>query len=212
MLSLFRARARTHARAPSSHDQRNVIRNRGKEHTPTVNRQRKKNTHTQDNTMNQRDMYNSAVGLGTPFSVERVVIERRAQSPAAQWLSDNEDAGLFLTGDQLDDLDQSTAHIVVPIDAVASLDDPDSTGPSDHGLELVPFGSLGGKVLRHPAVTERLTDEADLGPDDRLYAGVVIYDRWTNKNQVTPWAAVGSPDQPVRGVYNGIPTRYVLLE
>ncbi|AVK75325.1 hypothetical protein pqer_cds_903 [Pandoravirus quercus] len=160
--------------------------------------------------MSQKNAYDFANGYAASLYDDSVVAEQRVSSPA-EWLIDVENAGGLLTGDQLEDLDQSTAHIVIPIDAVVALGDVGSTGPSDHGLELVPLGSLGGKIMSQPAVAERLTDEAGLRRDDRLYTGVILYDRWTNNNEVTPWAAIGSRDRPIRGVYNGIPTRYVLL-
>lgn len=161
---------------------------------------------------NLEDAYYSANGYGVPFYADSVSVERSARSPKARRFGDAIAKTVpLLTGDRLDDLDQSTAHIVIPIDAVVALGDAGSDNPSDHGLELAPFGSVGGKIAYQPAVAERLSDEAGLHRDDRLYTGVVLYDRWTNDNAVTPWAAIGSRDQPIHGVYNGVPTRYVLL-
>lgn len=161
--------------------------------------------------MNREDTYDSVNGYNAPFYVDRAGIDRSVPRSEVWQFDDIAETAPLLTGDQLEDLDQSTAHIVIPIDAVMALGDAGSTNLSDHGLELAPFGSVGGKIVYQPAVAERLTDEAGLRRDDRLYAGVIIYDRWTNNNEVTPWAAIGSRDQPIRGFYNGMPTRYALL-
>lgn len=148
----------------------------------------------------------------TPRSSSRAAFSPSNESPAQQWLDEFEDNGLLLTGDQLARLDPKTAHLVVPIDAIVARHKGGvGAAPNDHALELVVLETPYAPVIERSAVSERLTDQAGLGPDDRLYAGVVLYDRWTNDNTVTPWAALGSPDTYVRGVYDGVPTRYALL-
>ncbi|AGO83023.1 hypothetical protein pdul_cds_816 [Pandoravirus dulcis] len=147
----------------------------------------------------------------TPRLGSRAAFSPLGESPAQQWLEEFEDNGLLLTGDKLASLDSKTAHLVVPIDAIVAHKGPIGATPNDHALELVVLETPYAPVTERSAVNERLTDQAGLGPDDRLYAGVVLYDRWTNDNTVTPWAALGSPDTYVRGVYDGVPTRYALL-
>jgi hypothetical protein len=134
--------------------------------------------------------------------------------------------GLLLTGRRLIVVDNPRPLDVVPVEAARDAlvlhptetlrDVEDLTDPvevlNQFVQRIVPLGNVTRPLLEEPTVARAaLFQPPDLELTDKsvLYAGAIIEDERFDTPVVLPWAAIGGPNEPLIGLYNGHPTHYM---